>query len=236
MHDDKYLVTYSFLPRGSPISFHLQKEWQLPKGCSMISFYCCNSFCGPAHLANSGLRLNCYLSYWFMYGAHDRCMGASLQHEKNSLQSAPVRLGEYYFCFTLGHLEEIIIWRGFSLSTARERAYVTSITSNSLTLGEIYWSDQHHCANSVMQMIERSSSSPGQHETLYRRDKLLSSNCLHLHSACSSTSAARQVSPLQSSSLSFTTHQHQQSGSLVDEELILPLCLLIVFTVKPSEL
>lgn len=28
-----------------------------------------------------------------MYEGHDRCIGASFQHEKNSLQRAPVRLG-----------------------------------------------------------------------------------------------------------------------------------------------
>lgn len=32
MHDDKYLVVYSFLPHGSPISFDIQKEWKLPEG------------------------------------------------------------------------------------------------------------------------------------------------------------------------------------------------------------
>lgn len=117
-------------------------------------------------------------SSWEVYGARDMYMEASLQHKTNSLQSTPLRLGKYYSCFIPGrnnYLERL------SLSTVREGAYRTR---NSLTLGKIYWWDQHHCANYEMQ-IERTSSTPGQHATLYKRDKLLSSDCVFPHSTWS---------------------------------------------------
>lgn len=82
------------------------------------------------------------------------------------------------------------MWR-LSLSIAREGAYMTSITFNSLTLDKIYCSDQHHCVNAV---IERSSSSPGQHATLNRRDKFLPSNSPFSFNMQLPTSAASETS------------------------------------------
>lgn len=93
MGDGNYLARYSFLPQGIPISFHVQREGQLPKGLLWdFFFYSCNSVCGPAHPAKSRLKtellpfLLVYVwSLWQVYGS------LSLPG-KNSVQSTPVRL------------------------------------------------------------------------------------------------------------------------------------------------
>lgn len=39
MGDGNYLARYSFLPQGIPISFHVQREGQLPKGLLWDFFF-----------------------------------------------------------------------------------------------------------------------------------------------------------------------------------------------------
>lgn len=39
MGDGNYLARYSFLPQGIPVSFHVQREGQLPKGLLLGFFF-----------------------------------------------------------------------------------------------------------------------------------------------------------------------------------------------------